>query len=88
MTMPFRQKLPDCVAPCGTHELKQVDNGDGTYKTIVDDTKLPDSAQFETKNMLAAKISLTDSRFAEVSSEITTSIKDVEEPEIEDDKEN
>ena len=68
MTMPRRQKMADFIAPCGTHELKTVHEADGTFKTVVDDPKLPESKQFETKNMLRAKIALTDERFAEVPS--------------------
>lgn len=68
MSMPFRQKMPDYIAPCGTHDLKQITEADGTTRMIVDDPSLPDSRQFETKNMLAAKIPLDDKRFAEVSS--------------------
>ena len=63
--MPFRQKMPDCIAPCGTHQLKQITEVDGSTRMIVDDPSLPDSRQFETKNMLAAKIPLDDKRFAE-----------------------
>lgn len=68
MSMPFRQKMPDFIAPCGTHDLKQITEADGTTKMIVDDPQLPESRKFETKNMLAAKIPLDDKRFAEVSS--------------------
>lgn len=86
MSMPFRQKMADFNAPCGTHDLKVVENGDGTYKTVVDDPDLPESAKFETKNMLAAKIPLDDKRFAEVPSEFTAIAKQPEEPTFE--KEN
>lgn len=82
MTMPRRQKMPDFIAPCGTHDLKTVKEADGTYKTIVDDPKLPSSSQFDTKNMLQAHISLDDNRFAEVSSEFTVIANVPEEPDV------
>lgn len=82
MTMPRRQKMPDFIAPCGTHDLKTVKEADGTYKTIVDDPKLPPSSQFDTNNMLKAKISLDDSRFAEVPSEFTAFANIPEEPDV------
>lgn len=83
MSMPFRQKMPDFIAPCGTHELKQINQADGTTKTVVDDPKLPDSSKFETKNMLAAKIPLDDPRFAEVSSAFTAIPEAPSEPDVE-----
>lgn len=82
MSMPFRQKMADCIAPCGTHDLKNVVEADGTVKTIVDDVKLPDSSKFETKNMLAAKIRLDDPRFAEVASEFTAVYEMPAEPDV------
>lgn len=83
MSMPFRQKMPDFIAPCGTHDLKQVVEADGSTKMIVDDPQLPPSSQFETKNMLAAKIPLDDKRFAEVSSTFIAVGKETQEPEVE-----
>lgn len=82
MSMPRRQKMPDFIAPCGTHELKIVKEADGTRKMIVDDPKLPSSEQFETKNMLKAKISLDDQRFAEVPSEFTAIAEVPQEPDV------
>lgn len=82
MSMPFRQKMADCISPCGTHDLKQVEQADGTIKTIVDDPKLPSSDQFATKNMVAAKIPLDDSRFAEVPSTFTALVNVPEEPNV------
>lgn len=81
MSMPYRQKMTDCVAPCGTHDLKQITLADGMVKTVVDDYELPPSSKFDTKNMLAAKISLDDPRFAEVSSKITECSAYIAEPE-------
>lgn len=82
MSMPRRQKMPDFIAPCGTHDFKQISLADGSTKTVVDDPKLPESSKFETKNMLAAKIPLDDPRFAEVPS-VFTAIPDVpNEPDI------
>lgn len=83
MSMPFRQRMADCIAPCGTHDLKSIKQADGSYKTIVDDPKLPPSEKFETKNMLKAKISLDDPRFAEVKSEFIALAEDVQEPQDE-----
>ena len=82
MSMPFRQRMVDCVAPVGVHDLKSVKQADGTYKTVIDDPDLPPSAKFETKNMLKAKIPLDDPRFAEVKSEFIALPEDVKEPEL------
>lgn len=83
MSMPFRQKMPDFIAPCGTHDLKQVTLEDGSTKTIVDDPSLPSSDKFDTKNMLAAKIPLDDKRFAEVSSTFIALESQPNEPNVE-----
>lgn len=82
MSMPRRQKMPDFIAPCGTHDLKMVKEADGTFKTVVDDVKLPPSAKFDTKNMIKAKISLDDPRFAAVPSEFTAIASLPEEPDV------
>lgn len=82
MSMPFRQKMADCIAPCGTHDLKTINQADGSVKTIVDDPKLPEPKNFETKNMLAAKIRLDDQRFAGVPSEFIAIGEMPEEPDV------
>lgn len=83
MSMPFRQKMPDFIAPCGTHDLKTITEADGTTRVIVDDVKLPESRQFETKEMLRAKIPLDDKRFAEVSSAFVALPESPVEPDVE-----
>ena len=83
MSMPFRQRMADCIVPCGTHDLKSVKQADGSFKIVVDDPQLPPSAKFETKNMLKAKIALDDPRFAEVKSEFIALAEDVQEPQVE-----
>lgn len=85
MSMPFRQKMLCAAIPCGAHEFRQVTQPDGTIHEIVDDTKLPSSEQFSTKNMLAAKIPLDDPRFAEVSSEFVALANIKTEPKDEED---
>lgn len=80
MSMPRRQKFYEVTAPCGAHDTKQIELDDGTIRTIVDDPKLPPSAQFETKNMVKAKIPLDDPRFAEVSTEFMALDKMPSEP--------
>ena len=80
--MPRRQKFYESTAPCGAHETKQIELDDGTIRTIVDDVNLPPSAQFETKNMVKAKIPLDDPRFAEVSTEFLALSEMPNEPEI------
>ena len=82
MTMPRRQKMPDFIAPCSTHEIKSILQSDGTFKSVVDDVKLPSSSQFETKNMLKAKIPLDDPRFAEVPSAFTAIPSVPQEPDV------
>ena len=80
MSMPFRQRMADCIAPVGVHDFKSVKQADGSYKTVIDEPELPPAAKFETKNMLKAKIPLDDPRFAEVKSEFIALAEDVQEP--------
>ena len=82
MSMPRRQKMPDFIAPCCTHEIKSILQADGSIKSVIDDPKLPDPAKFETKNMLKAKIPLDDPRFAEVSSAFTAIPSVPQEPDV------
>lgn len=75
MSMPFRQKMRSFIAPCGVKEFEKVTQADGSVKTVVKKTDLPDSEKFSTKNLLKAGISLTDPRFAEVDSKFTAFVE-------------